>query len=67
MTLKEIEAQVSALTGAEKAELLKRLALDLTHTWPGIDKIPMLPEEQPAWHILVYRSGHWKGTAPGLE
>jgi hypothetical protein len=39
MSLKELEAQLLSLSPAEKAQALKVLALDLTHTWPGIDEI----------------------------
>ena len=40
MGLKELESQLLALSPAEKAEALKMLTLDLTHTWPGIEKTP---------------------------
>ncbi len=67
MSLKEIEAQLSGLTAAEKAELLKRLALDLTHTWPGIDKIPgvaggaacIAHTRIPVWSLEGYRRLGW--------
>ncbi len=67
MSLKEIETQVSLLTGAEKAELLKRLVLDLTHTWPGIDKIPdvaggdacIAHTRIPVWTLEGYRRLGW--------
>jgi len=40
MTLKELEEKLRALSPAEKVEALRILALDLTHTWPGVEKRP---------------------------
>jgi uncharacterized protein (DUF433 family) len=40
MGLKDLESQLLALSPAEKAEALKMLTLELTHTWPGIEKTP---------------------------
>jgi uncharacterized protein (DUF433 family) len=67
MTLKEIETQPSSLTPAEKAEVLKRLALDLMHTWPGIEKTPdvaggaacIAHTRIPVWVLEGYRRLGW--------
>ena len=67
MSLKELEAQLSALTPAEKAEVLKRLALDLTHSWPGIEKTPdvaggsacIAHTRIPVWVLEGYRRLGW--------
>ena len=67
MSLKEIAAYLDGLSLAEKAELLKRLALDLTQTWPGIDKIPEVVGGEaciahtrvPVWVLEGYRRVGW--------
>ncbi|MCL5952062.1 MAG: DUF433 domain-containing protein [Chloroflexi bacterium] len=67
MSLKEIAAQLEALSTAEKAELLRRLALDLTHAWPGIDKTPGVAGGEacithtriPVWALEGYRRLGW--------
>ncbi len=67
MSLKEISASLDALSSAEKAELLKRLALDLTNAWPGVDKIPNVVGGEaciahtriPVWVLEGYRRIGW--------
>ncbi len=67
MTLKDLESQLSVLTSAEKAEVLKRLAFELTHTWPGIEKTPgvlggtacIARTRIPVWILEGYRRMGW--------
>ena len=67
MTLKDLESQISGLTSAEKAEVLKRLALELTHTWPGIETTPgvlggtacIAHTRIPVWVLEGYRRLGW--------
>ncbi len=67
MSLKEITAQIGALSSTEKAELLKRVALDMTNAWPGIDKIPGVAGGEacvahtrvPVWSLEGYRRLGW--------
>ena len=40
MTLQELEAQLLALTPAEKAQAIQILAQSLANTWQGIRKTP---------------------------
>ena len=39
-SLRDLEDQISALSPAEKAEVVRKLALEVVNTWPGIEKIP---------------------------
>jgi uncharacterized protein (DUF433 family) len=67
MTLKELETHLLALTPAEKAEAVKLLALDLAHTWPGIEKVPdvaggaacVVRTRIPVWVLAGYRRVGW--------
>jgi uncharacterized protein (DUF433 family) len=67
MTLKDLEAQLSNLTPAEKAQALKMLVLELTHTWPGIEKTPgvaggeacIVRTRIPVWVLEGYRRLGW--------
>lgn len=40
MTLREIVAKLASLTKAEKAEVVERLAQEISDAWPGIEKTP---------------------------
>lgn len=40
MTPRELVAELSALSKAEKAEVVENLALQIGDTWPGIEKTP---------------------------
>ena len=63
MGLKDLEPQLLALSPAEKAEALKLLTLDLTHTWPGIEKTSgvvggaacVVRTRIPVWALENYR------------
>ena len=67
MTLKELEAELAALTLAEKAEALQLLALELANTWPGIEKTPGIAGGEacivrtriPVWVLEGYRRLGW--------
>ncbi len=67
MTLKELEPQLAALSRAEKAEVVQRLALDLANTWPGIEKTPgvvggaacIVRTRIPVWMLENYRRLGW--------
>jgi uncharacterized protein (DUF433 family) len=67
MTLKDLEAHLSNLTPAEKAQALKMLVLELTHTWPGIEKTPgvaggeacIVRTRIPVWVLEGYRRLGW--------
>lgn len=67
MTWKDLQAQLSSLTPAEKAQALQMLALELTHTWPGIEKTPgvaggeacIVRTRIPVWVLEGYRRLGW--------
>jgi hypothetical protein len=40
MTPRELIAELAALTKAEKAEVVERLAQEISDSWPGIEKTP---------------------------
>jgi len=40
MTHRELEAELAALSKAEKAEVVERLAQEISDAWPGIEKTP---------------------------
>jgi uncharacterized protein (DUF433 family) len=40
MTPRELIAELAALSKAEKAEVVERLAQEISDTWPGIEKTP---------------------------
>jgi len=66
-TLKTLQSQVSALTAAEKAQLLQMLAGELTHTWPGVEKHPrvaggaacIVHTRIPVWVLERHRQLGW--------
>lgn len=63
MILKELEAQLSALTPAEKAEAIQMLVSNLTHSGLGIQKTPGVMGGDacigrtriPVWLLVSYR------------
>ena len=67
MGLKELEGQLLSLSPAEKAEALKLLTLDLTHTWPGIEHTAgvaggaacIVRTRIPVWALENYRRLGW--------
>jgi uncharacterized protein (DUF433 family) len=67
MSLAELESELARLTPAEKARVLQRLALDLVHSWPGIEKTPgvaggearVVRTRIPVWTLEGYRRLGW--------
>ena len=67
MTLRELEPQLATLSPAEKATLVKRFALEITHTWPGIERTPgvaggeacIVRTRIPVWTLENYRRLGW--------
>jgi uncharacterized protein (DUF433 family) len=67
MTLQELEKQLRSLSAAEKAQAVKVLTLDLTNTWPGIEKRSgvaggeacVVRTRIPVWTLEGYRRGGW--------
>lgn len=63
----EVQPQVSALTAAEKAQLLQMLAGELTHRWLGIEKHPrvaggsacIVHTRIPVWVLERHRQLGW--------
>ncbi len=67
MTAQEIEAQLSHLDHEGKQRVFQRLALELTHAWPGIEKTPGVQDGDacivrtriPVWTLEAYRRLGW--------
>lgn len=67
MTLRELEAQVTNLKPAEKAQLLQRLANEVVQAWPGIESTPgvcgraacVVRTRIPVWTLENYRRLGW--------
>ena len=67
MTATTIEHQLDRLSQQEKARVFQRLALDLTHDWPGIEKTPgvqggdacIVRTRIPVWTLEAYRRLGW--------
>lgn len=67
MELRELESQLLTLPEAEKAWIFRALALDLTHTWPGVEKTPgvaggeacIVRTRIPVWVLEGYRRLGW--------
>jgi hypothetical protein len=65
MTIKELEAQLLALTAIDKAQIIQLLTQNLASTWQGISKTPGVcgndaistAETLMGKVIRVYRSG----------
>ena len=63
----ELEARISALSRAEKASLVERLASDLAASWPGIERTPgvcggdacVVRTRIPVWTLIAYRDEGW--------
>ena len=63
MTLSSLESELSALSRAEKASLVQRLAMELANTFPGIEKTPgvvggearLARTRIPVWTLVNYR------------
>ena len=67
MTIQELETQLDQLSYAEKARVFQRLALDLAHAWPGIEKTPgvqggdacIVRTRIPVWTLEAYHRLGW--------
>jgi uncharacterized protein (DUF433 family) len=66
-TLHTIEAQLAALSPAEKLQALRMLALQVANVWPGIERTPgvaggaacIVRTRIPVWTIERYRQVGW--------
>jgi uncharacterized protein (DUF433 family) len=66
-SLKDLEEQLARLSQAEKAQVVQRLALELVHAWPGIEKTPgvaggdacVVRTRIPVWTLESYRRLGW--------
>lgn len=67
MTVQELEAQLERLSQEEKTRVFRRLALELIHEWPGIEKNPgvqggeacIVRTRIPVWTLEAYRRLGW--------
>jgi uncharacterized protein (DUF433 family) len=67
MAIHDVEQQLEQLSRSEKAAVLVRLALDLTASWPGIEKSPgvqggdacIVRTRIPVWTLESYRRLGW--------
>jgi uncharacterized protein (DUF433 family) len=67
MTIQQVETQIEQLSRSEKAQVLQRLALDLAHAWPGVEKTPgvqggdacIVRTRIPVWTLESYRRLGW--------
>jgi uncharacterized protein (DUF433 family) len=67
MTIQDVEQHLKRLNRGEKALVFQQLALDLTHTWPGVEKTPgiqggdacIVRTRIPVWTLEAYRRLGW--------
>lgn len=67
MTRRELEAELTGLSKAEKAEVVERLAQEISGAWPGIEKGPgiaggaacIVRTRIPVWTLESYRRLGW--------
>lgn len=67
MTLHALEIQIERLSQPDKARVFGRLALDLTHNWPGVEKTTdvqggdacIIRTRIPVWTLEAYRRLGW--------
>jgi uncharacterized protein (DUF433 family) len=67
MASRELEAELAALSPAEKATLVQRLALEVANVWPGVEKTPsvaggaacIVRTRIPVWSLESYRRLGW--------
>jgi uncharacterized protein (DUF433 family) len=67
MSIQHLESQLSSLSRAEKAELVKRLMDEIANAWPGIEKLPevaggdacIVRTRIPVWLLENYRRLGW--------
>jgi uncharacterized protein (DUF433 family) len=67
ISLRDLEPQLASLTPGEKAEVVRRLALDIANSWPGIEKNAgvcggdacIVRTRIPVWVLESYRRQGW--------
>jgi uncharacterized protein (DUF433 family) len=67
MTPRELLAELAGLSKAEKAEVIERLAQQISDTWPGVEKTPgvaggsacIVRTRIPVWVLEGYRRLGW--------
>lgn len=67
MSAQTIETQIARLSQLEKMRVFQRLALDLTHDWPGVEKTLgvqggnacVVRTRIPVWTLESYRRLGW--------
>jgi uncharacterized protein (DUF433 family) len=67
MTPRELAAELAALSKAEKAEVVERLAQEISDTWAGIERTPgvaggaacIVRTRIPVWVLEGYRRLGW--------
>jgi len=67
MTQQELEAELAALSKAEKAEVVERLAQEISGVWPGVETTPgvlggaacIVRTRIPVWLLESYRRQGW--------
>ena len=67
MTTQELEEQLAHLGQDEKVRVFGHLALELAHSWPGIEKTPgvqggdacIVRTRIPVWTLETYRRLGW--------
>ena len=67
MSIQQLEPQLSALSRAEKAELVQRLVREIIDAWPGIEKNTEVASGEacivrtriPVWALENYRRLGW--------
>jgi len=67
MTPRELIAELTALSKAEKAEVVERLAQEIGDSWPGIEKTPgvvggvacVVRTRIAVWVLEGYRRAGW--------
>lgn len=67
MTTQELEAQLDRLSQQDKARVFRRLARELIHAWPGVEKRPgvqggdacIVRTRIPVWTLEAYRRLGW--------
>lgn len=65
--LRELESQLAALSKADKATVVQRLALEIADAWPGIERSPgvvggaacIVRTRIPVWVLESYRRLGW--------
>jgi uncharacterized protein (DUF433 family) len=67
MASRDLELELAALSPAEKAALVQRLALEVANVWPGVERTPgvsggaacVVRTRIPVWTLESYRRLGW--------